>query len=155
MVLLYRISKTKRVKDLSGEGARLAGGRWNQKGVPVLYTSDSTALAALEKLVHTPLHLMPKNLSILTLELPSQLSITKVDPKELPKNWCNYPTLPELTRLAQGWIEAQTTVTLCVPSAITPEGEGRNYILNPSHPDFNQIKIVNTALFNYDKRLFV
>ena len=49
-MLLYRISKSKYAKDLSGEGARRAGGRWNFKGTPVVYTADSTALATLETL---------------------------------------------------------------------------------------------------------
>jgi hypothetical protein len=34
-----------------GEGARLAGGRWNPKGTPVIYASQSEALAYLEVLV--------------------------------------------------------------------------------------------------------
>lgn len=93
MVLLYRIGKTKRIKDLSGEGARLYGGRWNVKGTPVLYTSDSTALATLETLVHTPLNLMPKNLSILTLQLPDSLDFTSINPEELPKKWGVNPAL--------------------------------------------------------------
>lgn len=155
MVLLYRISKTKRVKELTGEGARRSGGRWNLKGVPVLYTSDSTALAALEKLVHVPLRLLPKNLSVLTLELPDHLPVTKIEAEELPDNWHEYPTSSKLTNISQEWINQQATVALCVPSAIIPGAEGRNYILNPNHPDFDQVRIVKTALFDYDQRLFV
>ncbi|MHB8148190.1 MAG: RES domain-containing protein, partial [Vulcanimicrobiaceae bacterium] len=33
---------------LSGEGARLYGGRWNTPGVAALYASSSLALALLE-----------------------------------------------------------------------------------------------------------
>jgi RES domain-containing protein len=36
----------------TGEGARLYGGRWNSPGVPMIYASQSRALAALEMLVH-------------------------------------------------------------------------------------------------------
>ena len=31
-------------------GASLYGGRWNHKGIPVIYTADSRALCALEVL---------------------------------------------------------------------------------------------------------
>lgn len=52
---LYRIAQTAHIKDLSGTGARLYGGRWNEKGVGVVYTSESRALAILEYLVHVPM----------------------------------------------------------------------------------------------------
>ncbi|MBC8006624.1 MAG: RES domain-containing protein, partial [Prolixibacteraceae bacterium] len=32
----------------SGEGARLYGGRWNRKGVPMVYTAGSQSLAMLK-----------------------------------------------------------------------------------------------------------
>ncbi|MEO1340710.1 MAG: RES family NAD+ phosphorylase [Cyanobacteria bacterium J06635_13] len=154
MVLLYRIRKAKRIDDLSGEGARLYGGRWNIKGTPVLYTSDSTALATLETLVHTPLNLMPKNLSIVTLELADNLDLLKINREELPKKWWIDPAPLELAQIGQAWVKKQSSVALVVPSSVTPTGEGRNYILNPRHPDFTKVKIVKVSAYNYDERLF-
>ena len=154
MVLLYRISKTKRIKDLSGEGARLYGGRWNLKGTPVLYTSDSTALATLETLVHTPLNLIPKNLSIITLQLPDNLDLAISSPEELPQNWWVNPAPPELAQIGQNWVEQSSSVALVVPSSVTPTGEGRNYILNTQHPDFTKVEIVKVSAYSYDERLF-
>lgn len=154
MVLLYRIAKAKRIKDLTGEGARLYGGRWNLKGTPVIYTSDSTALATLETLVHSPLHLMPKERSVITLELPDNLGAFSVSPEELPPKWWINPAPSELANIGQKWVEQQSGVALVVPSSVTPMGEGRNYILNPQHPDFKHIEIVETSQYDYDARLF-
>ncbi|RME73410.1 MAG: RES domain-containing protein, partial [Verrucomicrobia bacterium] len=36
----------------SGEGAAKFGGRWNSRGIGLVYTSETRALAALETLVH-------------------------------------------------------------------------------------------------------
>ena len=155
MVLLYRISKTKRINDLTGEGARLYGGRWNLKGTPALYTSDSTALATLETLVHSPLHLMPKERSIATLRFPDNLAVFSLNPEELPEGWWINPAPLQLAQIGQKWVEDKSAVALVVPSSVTPTGEGRNYILNPQHPDFLQIEIVKIAQYDYDARLFI
>jgi len=49
----WRIVKEKHAATaFSGEGAARTGGRWNSRGVAVIYTSSTKALAALENLVH-------------------------------------------------------------------------------------------------------
>ena len=154
MVLLYRISKTEHIRDLSGEGARLFGGRWNPKGMPALYTSDSTALATLETLVHFSLNLVPQNRSILTLNLSDNLPRRELNVKDLlPKWWIN-PAPPKLASIGKKWLEQNSEVALVVPSSVTPQAEGRNYILNPKHPDFSNIEIVDVTEFRYDSRFF-
>ena len=53
MISASRICKTRHLATaLSGEGARLNGGRWNSPGLPAVYTSSSLSLATLEVLVH-------------------------------------------------------------------------------------------------------
>lgn len=153
-MLLYRIARSKYANDLNGEGARRAGGRWNLKGTPVVYTADSTALATLETLVHFPLNLAPKDRAIATIELPDELPVTTIEVDDLPVNWATYPAPIELAEIGNEWVLKQETVALCVPSSITPIGEGRNYILNPAHPDFMRIRIIKIEKYNYDNRLF-
>jgi RES domain-containing protein len=154
-VLLYRIAKSKYIRDLSGEGSNRGGGRWNYKGVPLIYTADSTALATLETLVHSPLHLIPKNIAIAILELPDSLEVTKIESNDLPDEWWSYPAPIALAEIGNGWSQQQSTVALSVPSSVTPFGEGRNYLLNPLHPNFNQISIVSVEKYIYDYRLFL
>jgi len=49
----WRIVKAKHAATaFSGEGAAKTGGRWNSRGVPVVYASSTKSLAALETLVH-------------------------------------------------------------------------------------------------------
>jgi RES domain-containing protein len=153
-MLLYRICKTQYATDLSGEGARRAGGRWNFKGTPVVYTADSTALATLESLVHSSLNLTPKNMSIVTINLPDRLSGTTIKIEDLPNRWATYPAPIELAQIGTDWTEKQEAVALCVPSSVTPTGEGRNYILNPLHPNFRQIEITQVKPHLFDARLF-
>ena len=56
-MIVYRITKSPYRKDLSGMGAKLYGGRWNSKGIPLIYCSESRALAYAEVAIHLPLHL--------------------------------------------------------------------------------------------------
>ena len=53
MITLYRFAHEKYKDDLSGDGARLFGARWNSKGNPVVYTSNAISLALLELLIHS------------------------------------------------------------------------------------------------------
>ena len=57
----------------TGEGARLYGGRWNRKGIPMVYTAASQSLAVLEMLVQDePLR---AHYVIIPATLPANLKI--------------------------------------------------------------------------------
>ena len=50
---VFRITKARHTRRaFSGEGARLAGGRWTYPGEAAVYCSSTLALAALETFVH-------------------------------------------------------------------------------------------------------
>src|SRR5712691_10095911 len=52
MLTVWRLVTARFAKSaFSGEGARLYGGRWNRKGVPLVYTAGTQSLAMLEMLV--------------------------------------------------------------------------------------------------------
>lgn len=135
----------------SGEGARLYGGRWNSRGVSVVYASTSLALAAVETFVNLSPNLQPPDLVSVEGEIPDALHIDRLDVKALPANWLR--TRDErLRRFGDGWIRQGKTVALLVPSAAI-QGEW-NILLNPAHPDFPKIKFLEPESFDFDVRMF-
>ncbi len=148
---MYRIANIRYIRDLSGTGARLHGGRWNQKGTPVIYTATNRALATVEYLVHLPLSLLPNNLSIVTLDIPDSVHIKAVTLDDLPANWRDYPAPPALGMLGTDWGVASATLLLRVPSAVV-EHEW-NILINPGHPEMTQVKIIGVEPYHFDARL--
>lgn len=150
---VHRISLMRHIRDLTGEGARLYGGRWNYKGTGVLYTSGNRALAVLEYLVHVPLSLVPAGLAIATLRISESVFARRsiLSLSELPKNWKNYPAPPHLADAGTAWAKKNGTLLLQVPSAVV-EREF-NVLINPLHPDMKQVAITRVEVFAIDDRL--
>jgi RES domain-containing protein len=140
----------------SGEGARLYGGRWNSRGVRMVYASTSLALAAVETFVNLEPNLRPADLVSIEGEIPETLEpetleIDRLDPALLPRTW--YATRDEsLRRFGDEWVKAGKTVGLIVPSAAI-RGEW-NILLNPAHADFSKITLQEPRVFEFDLRMF-
>jgi len=148
----WRICRRRYAADAaSGEGARRYGGRWNSRGVRVVYASTSLALAAMETFVNLEPNLRPSDLISVEGEIPDQLSIESLDPTTLPAAWRrNRNQL--LCRFGDEWIHAARTVALSVPSAVI-RGEW-NILLNPAHSDFAAIRFLRPRPFEFDLRMF-
>jgi RES domain-containing protein len=154
----YRISPEKFAADLSGTGARLVGGRWNPKGVALIYTSTTAALAALEVLVHVDWNLLPPlSLVEITVKKNTLLDIQNFpegNPLSLPEGWTRNPPHPTLASIGKQWVESSTSVGLLVPSVFFPEGPDQNLLINPGRPDFDKAaKITKVSPFSFDDRL--
>ncbi|SKB39448.1 RES domain-containing protein [Salegentibacter holothuriorum] len=149
-MIVYRIAKKKWIKDLSGTGAKITGGRWNPKGFPVLYCASTSSLAILEKLVHVDFDLLPNDLYIAEIEIPDN-SIQKLRLKDLPKDWNKYPAPDKIKFLGKDWIMANKYLILQVPSAVNPNE--MNFLINVDHPDSGKIKIRKNYPFEIDDRL--
>lgn len=147
---VFRIVIHKRVADaFTGEGARLYGGRWNQKGVRVVYTASSRALAMLEMLVQDqPLR---ARYSIVAAKIPSTVRIERVSLSRLPDNWLAAEPIEELRAMGADWVTRAKAAVLCVPSAVLPREF--NYLLNPTHPEFGRIKLGRVETLRTDGRL--
>lgn len=148
---VYRIAKTRHIKDLTGTGARMAGGRWNKKGTAILYTSESRSLAAMEFLVHVPLSLLPANLSIASIDIPDFMRLDKISTDDLPDGWWEYPALSKLAELGTDWARSNASLLLRVPSAVV-QGEF-NILINPLHPDMSRVAVRQIERFSLVERL--
>jgi RES domain-containing protein len=116
-----------------------------------VYTAESRALATVEYLVHVPLSLVPRDLSLVTLQLPDAIPWTTVALADLPANWRDYPAPSALADLGAQWASAQETLALRVPSAVV--AQEYNVLLNPLHPDMSHVTIVQVDPYQFAPRL--
>ena len=146
MITAWRIvSSNYQDKAYSGEGARIHGGRWNGKGVAVVYTAGNLALASVEMIVNLP---APKLLSNY-VRIPARIAmdlILDLPEADLPQDWNSRPISPSTRIIGDRWIKKQSSAVLKVPSIVVPDEY--NYLLNPNHPDFTKIEI-GKPIFNY------
>jgi len=148
-MILYRITNAKYADDLSGNGARLYGGRWNSEGRAMIYLASSRSLAILESLVHLSPTNIPDDLVMLTIEVPDDFFA--IDIKLLPGNWNEYPEPNILKQIGNAFLQKNEYLLLKVPSAIVPEEF--NCLMNPSHPKAVKVKITNKSPFSFDERI--
>ena len=148
----YRITKTKHVASaFDGEGARLYGGRWNSIGTRVVYLAGSRSLATLEVLVHVEdISTIEGQYSIIPVAIPEHL-IGRIQSSNLPKGWSSPEPVFATQVFGDRWVLEERSAVLEVPSAVT--NEESNFLLNPRHPDFRQIKFGDPLRFRIDPRL--
>lgn len=152
-MIVYRLSKAAYATDLSGKGAEKAGGRWNSKGVAMVYTGESRALCTAEIAVHTPLGNLPNGYTLICIEIPEEIPLGKLAMEELPGDWKSFPHPHTTQEIGDRFIKDSVFAVLKVPSAVV-QGE-YNYLLNPYHPDISRIRVVGTEVFSFDERLFI
>lgn len=149
-MIVYRITKSPYQKDLSGMGAKLYGGRWNSKGIPLIYCSESRVLAYAEVAIHLPLHLIPKDYYLISLRIPANARIQTLKPHQLPANWRSFPHSKTTQQLGDRFVKFGRYLVLRVPSAVVPGDY--NLLINPLHPMAQKIVITRTELFEFDER---
>lgn len=148
----WRICKAEHAaKAFTGGGALLYPGRWHHAGTPVVYCSESRALAALEQLVHLHRNRLPPHFVCFPVDIPEDLETSLIEARDLAPDWRSHPGPPELRDIGTRWAEAGATVVLLVPSAIVP-GE-RNLLLDPRHRDFRRLVLGDPEPFELDERL--
>jgi len=151
MIQAWRIVKKQYAADaFSGEGARLAGGRFNSPGIAVVYTASSLALAELEILVNLPTERLLERYIAFRVRFDTSLLHVLRD-ADLPPNWRTDPAPRAVKQIGDQWVQKAQSVVLSVPSAVVPAE--RNYVLNPAHADFDTIVIEGPLDPGIDPRL--
>ena len=156
-MIVWRIATASLVyaaDDLSGEGARLTGGRWNSPGMALLYTSSTIALAVLETVVHLSSSGLPLNRYLIRIDIPDNLWSLREesDQHSVPSGWDALPAAAASPGFGDAWLRSQRSVVLTVPSVIVPEE--KNILINPTHPDARNITAQSLRRWTYDPRLF-
>lgn len=150
-MIVHRLAASAYKDDLTGNGAKLYGGRWNSMGFPALYCTQSISLAVLEILVRTGIDILPPDYFIMKLEIPGKLVVQKIFKTKLKTGWKNEMEYSQW--IGTEFLKSNKNPVLEIPSAIIDEEF--NYLLNPAHPDFKKIKIISSEKFEFDKRLFL
>jgi RES domain-containing protein len=144
---VYRIVKTQFAGDLSEERARLIAGRWNHPGTPCIYTAATHALSLLEYSAHVSLHIKPRSLSFVSLQLPDD-AIEEIEIGSLPRNWREFPHTSRTRDFGNALLLPAGSLVLRFPSAIFPHEF--NYLINPAHPRIKEVSIVSVNDYKYD-----
>ena len=117
--------------------------------MPVVYASGTKALAALEILVQLN---PPLRFKYVAFRIKFDDALVEVFPtKALPIEWQSQPPSPSSQAIGDAWTREARSAVLALPSVIIPSE--RNYLLNPSHPDFKKISIGKPERFDFDPRL--
>ncbi len=149
-MIVYRIGESRYASDLTGEGARLFGARWNHIGTACLYTAESRALAVLEYTVNVNIAVIPRALSMATFEIPDT-GIQVLAQADLPGNWKESPAPASTKDFGTSLLQAAATPIIKIPSTVIPEEF--NYLLNPSHAGSRDFRLLEVRDFVYDVRI--
>jgi RES domain-containing protein len=136
----------------SGEGARRFGGRWNSRGVPMVYASTSLSLAAIELFVHLEPGLAPNDLVYCSALLPEGEPARTLEPAKLPAAWWTDNGAATTRERGDAWIHDRSSLALLVPSV--PIRSEWNVLVNPLHPRIAELQIDPPQPFVFDARMF-
>ncbi|QEC52170.1 RES domain-containing protein [Anseongella ginsenosidimutans] len=149
-MFVFHIGHSRYASDLTGKGAELHGGRWNEAGLPCIYAASSRSLGILEYAANVKLEYLPASLAMTTYEIPDNCWRT-ISLQELPANWQERPFPTETVAFGSDLLRKREHLAFRIPSVIVPAEH--NFILNPLHLDFNQVKIAGIEPLEFDTRI--
>ena len=146
---VYRFVSPIYRNDISGDGARKKGGRWNSPGFPVVYTSTAISLSLLELLIYNSSYEVIRVNMLMQITVPENL-MQSLSVNALKQTW--QKDIDYSRFIGNEFLKTKKSLLLKVPSAIIPEET--NVLINPAHPDFKKVKIIKASPFQFDTRLF-
>lgn len=148
---IWRICRKPFSRDpLDGRGGLIVAGRWHTPRRLIIYASESLALAGLEVLVHSDVDLLPSDLVAIEVDVPAKVKIGEIKVNDLPRSWRKHPGPRRLQELGNEWLDQGRAAVLRVPSALVPTEN--NFLVNPSHPAFSELRVVRRFEFSFDER---
>ena len=147
---VYRLALTQYC-DLSGEGAKRYGGRWNLPGYPALYAGSSISASLFERLTIDPELLSSERYllySVMEFSIPESL-IFIPKKEELPLDWNQIPAVRSSMEFGTNLLKSGI---LCfgVPSVVDPTS--MNVVINPLAESFPTLE-TKVYLLELDKRI--
>ena len=136
-----------------GEGARRFGGRWNSRGVPMVYASTSLALGRDRTLCA-----FGTRPGAGRSGLPFRASAARRTGAQrrirasYRQHWWADSALDGTRALGDAWIAARTSLAILVPSV--PIRAEWNVLVNPLHPGLSELQIDPPQPFAFDARMF-
>ena len=125
------------------------GGRWNPRGLEVIYAAASVSLAALEVLAHYSV--LPLDFAVTQIHIPDSVAVEVLIVRDLPAAWDALAPVPSTQAIGHKRAKELRTAVLRVPSVIV--SREWNYLLNPNHPAFGAIRFHRPVPFRFDPRL--
>ena len=147
---LYRVTRQQYVSDLSGNGAAVNGGRWNEIGRPALYAASSRSLAILETLVHLRRPQPPTDYRVMVLYVPDSMPLMNLTNRQLSEGWKSDETRTQT--IGSQWLVSNESLLLRVPSVLVRAEY--NYLLNPAQERFAEVQLVDVEPIDFDPRFF-
>jgi RES domain-containing protein len=91
------------------------------------------------------------NYSFVAAEIPAELILKVEEFRSLPENWSESPAPHAAQEIGDDWVRNSASAVLEVPTSIVPLE--KNYLLNPTHPDWSKIVMGEPQKFVFDERL--
>ena len=137
---------------LDGAGGRVAAGRWNDPGYPVIYAADSASLAALETLANLATSARFGERTLLEIDVPGEAENVALEYALRLREDAPPDDPEELTRaFGTQWLKERRSLALVVPSFVMPYDH--NVLINPLHEDALQLKVLRSDKLRIDGRL--